>query len=468
MWPISGGRFFKLLLLNDSHIIFNSILVHIIYCLTLSTDTITLLGSNHRGTLLNLLSLFLNYPTLSSCFFILIFLYFATLVTNFQNHLIHFLRVGAFLLTLNIHYVFYSKTPHESLTEITNFLLTNGLNEIHPPLLYISVVCVLINTLSLYTLNFLWTFYNKWQFTNSYIVKPAHSSKITLTALLLGSWWAFQESSWSGWWAWEISETLLLYLYVVTLIFFHIRFSVSMLNIVSVYLIFICVLYILKHVIILETVGTLHTFFSGSLFLLQDFPVCKLLLLLVTWLLVFMLIIGGSNRDNVLLTSTPWNRCWYYIILFVMIWTFLFSFYNSFSSFKIILLLFLVIIAASPLPLTRRAVFLVKNKSHLALILFFIAQLCYSNSSYSLVLYNTYCGDLNSFLCFDTYIVKIFNISNSITSSDLFLSNTFIFKLTLPTVSDFMHAINYTQRGVSLQSISNEDLFHSSLFYLVI
>jgi len=51
------------------------------------------------------------------------------------------------------------------------------------------------------------------------------SSQLSLGALALGGWWAFQEFNWGGWWNWDSIETpILLYLILVIFYAFHFIF----------------------------------------------------------------------------------------------------------------------------------------------------------------------------------------------------------------------------------------------------
>ena len=82
------------------------------------------------------------------------------------------------------------------LSNSVNILLLNKLNRYHPILFYISLN---------YTLNTLFkstTYYKNFNYSYIYI--------ILLFTMLLGSWWAYQEGSWGGWWDWDASEVLIL------------------------------------------------------------------------------------------------------------------------------------------------------------------------------------------------------------------------------------------------------------------
>lgn len=107
-------------------------------------------------------------------------------------------------------------------TPLFNTLLLNSLNKYHPFLLYLSLssFMVILNQLyfpELYKTSFRYTNPPQKNFSNllkSFI-------QVNLTALLLGSWWAFQEGSWGGWWNWDISEIFGLYILILLLVFLH-------------------------------------------------------------------------------------------------------------------------------------------------------------------------------------------------------------------------------------------------------
>ena len=95
-----------------------------------------------------------------------------------------------------------------TLEPAVNILLVNTLNKYHPFIFYLSVASVFAlvllfsslltvqaNFVNLKGLNFL-----------------PRISKLVLAAnfvaLFMGSWWAFQEGTWGGWWNWDASEVL--------------------------------------------------------------------------------------------------------------------------------------------------------------------------------------------------------------------------------------------------------------------
>ena len=92
-----------------------------------------------------------------------------------------------------------------------NILLNNSVNKIHPFLLYSSLYFLI-------SLLFISNFYHNYKHLNFTFLKYVYDLSYYLFylsfTLLLGSWWAFQEGSWGGWWDWDISEVFGLFILV--------------------------------------------------------------------------------------------------------------------------------------------------------------------------------------------------------------------------------------------------------------
>jgi hypothetical protein len=73
-----------------------------------------------------------------------------------------------------------------------NVLLSNSINKYHPLIFYSSVVLLLSATIS----------------SSNHLRLHYTSTLFLFTTLFLGSWWAYQEGSWGGWWNWDPSEVL--------------------------------------------------------------------------------------------------------------------------------------------------------------------------------------------------------------------------------------------------------------------
>ena len=129
------------------------------------------------------------------------------------------------LLNINEYWTLNTSSPFFSLDfSMFNTLLLNSLNKYHPFFLY--------SSLSIF---WIWFIYNPQLGTakvqnNLPISSPLVKSIVKLLpylvcinilALILGSWWAFQEGSWGGWWNWDISEIFGLCITLCLLALFH-------------------------------------------------------------------------------------------------------------------------------------------------------------------------------------------------------------------------------------------------------
>jgi cytochrome c biogenesis factor len=95
-----------------------------------------------------------------------------------------------------------------------NVLLLNSVNKYHPGLLYFSFIGILA-VATLYSKNKNTSLvYNEFYLNNYYYFLKFYFLIITI-ALWMGSWWAFQEGSWGGWWNWDPSEVLGLLIFAV-------------------------------------------------------------------------------------------------------------------------------------------------------------------------------------------------------------------------------------------------------------
>lgn len=103
-----------------------------------------------------------------------------------------------------------------------NLLLTNNLNKYHPHLFYFSTFSLMILLMRLTS-----RFYQKsnyFRLSEKQSLTHTHLLLIGVLnsfALFLGSWWAFQEGTWGGWWNWDPSEVLGLLILLTTLILSH-------------------------------------------------------------------------------------------------------------------------------------------------------------------------------------------------------------------------------------------------------
>lgn len=85
--------------------------------------------------------------------------------------------------------------------------LTNTLFLIHPPLLYMSLI---------YLISCIYRKYGAIRF--SYLLWFGFS-------IVLGGYWSLQELSWGGWWNWDVLECGILYIFIITTIYIHFKYT---------------------------------------------------------------------------------------------------------------------------------------------------------------------------------------------------------------------------------------------------
>ena len=143
--------------------------------------------------------------------FIFYFLRFFTIVST---------QFSFIFFWLNDFYFFFLY-PINSL--YINNLLCNPITNTHPLIflfIFYSFLSFLLCILFFSLIRFL-------VFVNRTFVLVVWVFFFTSVSFLLGCWWAYQESYWGGWWAWEASELLLLFfisslvLFIHTFNFFH-------------------------------------------------------------------------------------------------------------------------------------------------------------------------------------------------------------------------------------------------------
>jgi len=102
-----------------------------------------------------------------------------------------------------------------------NLLLTNNLNRIHPFIFYVSTILLFVFVLQILEIS---SRKNNYRFGVILNLKSHFTNWVTfynLLALFLGSWWAFQEGTWGGWWNWDSSEVFGLEFFLLTLYIMH-------------------------------------------------------------------------------------------------------------------------------------------------------------------------------------------------------------------------------------------------------
>ena len=111
------------------------------------------------------------------------------------------------------------------LLDLSNTLLVNSVNKYHPLILHICLNLVLFTFLDSpgTKLNLRSQNLSLHSFTKTTIV-----TFLIVTTMFMGSWWAYQEGSWGGWWAWDPSEVFGLVLMLCWIYAFHLNFMRSL------------------------------------------------------------------------------------------------------------------------------------------------------------------------------------------------------------------------------------------------
>ena len=144
-----------------------------------------------------------------------------------------------------------------------NTKLLNGLFLIHPYCIYIfySLIFFLIITCF-----FKKTHTYQYKLKTLYLFKQIKNINYLVLcfgtiAIMLGSWWAYQEINWNSWWSWDLIEIVNFVLIFIILSYLHLSYYEFNLN--SVYLfIYFCLYTILSFLLIsrYNIINSLHSF----------------------------------------------------------------------------------------------------------------------------------------------------------------------------------------------------------------
>lgn len=230
-----------------------------------------------QGGLLNshtaITALLTNLPYTTSSALGLVLLIVSMILYTHQTRIL-LVCVAVFVnsaLSLNIQDIAIAVIP---LSDISNILLLNSINKIHPPLLYTCLILLYFIAAPHYNFqSFRYTKYNPMSVNPAvtYVLQPLLVAIWFLLTFVIGAWWALQIGTWGGWWAWDISELLLLYTTSALCFYLHILHSKlrvkSMQATVTLMLIIGLLLWNLSSSIFYTN---LHSFFSGSVLLAEQ------------------------------------------------------------------------------------------------------------------------------------------------------------------------------------------------------
>lgn len=167
--------------------------------------------------------------------------------------LIHFFSyqiVGLIILKqlLDIIILNYNSFLFTNSVNLINQLLTNGLNQYHPYIFYVSIVIVSVNIIWVRIIQY--SHIQHSIFSYNAVITKTQLLKILFYEsifLYLGAWWAIQEGTWGGWWNSDISEMIGLWLLIVTLSTLHLKPSLDLYfkNLTLFYL--VCIVFIILY-----------------------------------------------------------------------------------------------------------------------------------------------------------------------------------------------------------------------------
>ena len=199
--------------------------------------------------------------------FIIIFFFF--LLNNY-------FFVGSLnILTTIIFFVFIELIENFNLNNFINLLnfdinlnLINGLFFIHPFLIYFSYSALILLFSTVFF--FCFSFFISRNFLVNFFFN--HVRLIILffiyfifLAMVLGSWWAYQEVNWGGWWNWDLVEVINFFLFFILCLIYHRNsFYFSFPNFIdfmsSFLLLFIFYFYLVR----LGLINSIHSFLEST------------------------------------------------------------------------------------------------------------------------------------------------------------------------------------------------------------
>lgn len=133
--------------------------------------------------------------------------------------LLFLLTLSCFWLSNSYWFLLNNSSVNSLLLSNFNTLLANKLNIIHPLCLYLGTSCVF----SFFYLNATISQQYYQQLSLGILRLVSLSGSVLLFTIILGSWWAEQEGTWGGWWAWDPSEVLSLIVCMPFLFILHSR-----------------------------------------------------------------------------------------------------------------------------------------------------------------------------------------------------------------------------------------------------
>jgi hypothetical protein len=314
-----------------------------------------------------------------------------------------------------------------------NVLLTNPINKVHPGCLYLSVTFVTHNLFRFISVRVLSLHLHQS------VYRMAYFFILGAAALLLGCWWAFQESSWGGWWVWELSECLLGFILVFYICSYHTRSTTAAAPLyVNLYCIQWLALYMYWLLVKVFFSTTLHSFFNSSAGTLTAFQLSSNMALP----LVTIIIVGLGNLERgTLLARYPRYSITLLIYTQAVMCYFIIAEYSVPTYQYLVWLSAWWIVIVAPVIATQRT-----KKSHLvyfaALGYFSMLPLLEFSASYTQIPLTLLQSASSVAVCVDGLFVQALVLGTGISTPHTYFTNagSFIFSL-YPTMSAFYLSI---------------------------
>jgi cytochrome c biogenesis factor len=278
----------------------------------------------------------LNLPQYNSIYFLwtnldYIYLYFIVLILfalllNFKlNCLKNYTVIMTLMLVPMIWITLFvgsCSTYSQSIgcTNNVNLLLFNSINKYHPLLLYTSVLILMLLTINYSYANGV---YKARIYLNNVSRFWVKALVTIVTTMYAGSWWAYQEGSWGGWWAWDSSETFGLVIVFVLIALVHLNFFIRKIKLVKHYYYIAILLILLNYLSLQLNFGiTSHNFGlkdSSDSIILDYYTKLLMLFLSIFVLMVYSCYYKLITRSFIKKLNTKFN--YYTFIICIPIFT---------------------------------------------------------------------------------------------------------------------------------------------------
>lgn len=188
---------------------------------------------NLNDSLVNLFNFFWTSITYLAPFFILLVLGTLTLVSVTVPSSLSW---GSFIIISYFFEILDSSALNQTplICDISqvgiNLLLINNLNKYHPLIFYTGVSLLLIILIRLGSSPTIGGVFQTQSMLQQIEAFLWVLFKLIAFTLVLGSWWAFQEGTWGGWWNWDPSEVFGLFLFLISIFSIHTISTPALLN----------------------------------------------------------------------------------------------------------------------------------------------------------------------------------------------------------------------------------------------